>query len=117
MKRKLITLVCMMAAVLVSTTKTSAGSSDPEAVAADAVVARPLLFAATIVGSAIFVVSLPVAATSHSIHSTAEALVLGPARATFTRPLGDFDYATPDGVTARHHKQHPLRAEKAKPRK
>jgi hypothetical protein len=70
----------------------SSDSPDPAAAAADAVIARPLGFAATIVGSVIFVVSLPIAATSRSIDSTARALVLKPAEFTFTRPLGEFGY-------------------------
>jgi hypothetical protein len=45
-----------------------------------------------VVGGAIFVISLPVAAISGSIDSAAHALVVKPARATFVRPLGDFSY-------------------------
>ena len=60
-----------------------------EAVAADAIVVRPLSFVATVLGSALFVVVLPVALISKSTSQTAEALVMRPARATFTRPLGD----------------------------
>ena len=63
----------------------------PLAVAADAVVVRPLCLASTIVGSALFVVALPVAAASKSVKPTAEALVAKPAAATFKRPLGDLD--------------------------
>jgi hypothetical protein len=51
---------------------------------------RPGCFLATIVGSAVFVVALPFAAASGSVKSTADTLVLGPANATFTRPVGDF---------------------------
>ena len=42
-------------------------------------------------GSAIFVVALPVAAISKSVKKTADTLVAKPAKATFTRPLGDMD--------------------------
>ena len=58
---------------------------------ADTVVVRPACFVATIVGSAFFVISLPIAATSRSIKKAANVLVVKPARATFTRPLGDMD--------------------------
>jgi hypothetical protein len=51
---------------------------------------RPLCFAATVAGSAIFIVGLPLAVTSRSVRPTAEALILKPARATFIRPLGEF---------------------------
>ena len=60
----------------------------PEAIAADVLVVRPVCFVATIVGSALFLVALPVAAISKSTDKTAHALVVRPAEATFTRPLG-----------------------------
>ncbi len=63
-----------------------------DVVATDVVVMRPALLAATVLGSAIFVVSLPVAAVSKQVKSAANTLVVAPAQATFTRPLGEFDY-------------------------
>ncbi|MGO8927757.1 MAG: hypothetical protein ACLQU3_12805 [Limisphaerales bacterium] len=45
----------------------------------------------TIVGSVLFVVSLPVAAPSRSIERVAHTLVVAPAKDTFTRPLGDLE--------------------------
>ena len=60
-----------------------------EAVAADIIVLRPGCFIATVLGSALFLVALPVAAVSGSTHETAEALVLHPARLTFQRPMGE----------------------------
>jgi hypothetical protein len=60
----------------------------PEAITADVLVVRPFCLAATIVGSAVFVVALPVALISKSTDKAANALVKAPARATFTRPLG-----------------------------
>ncbi len=59
--------------------------------AIDVLVARPLTFVATVVGSVIFVVSLPVAATSHSVKDAAQIMVAAPAKDTFSRPLGDFE--------------------------
>ncbi len=63
---------------------------DPSAAAmvVDAVVARPLLFVATVIGSAVFVVSLPFSAAGGNMDAAAEALVKTPARATFQRCLG-----------------------------
>lgn len=58
---------------------------------ADTIVVRPACFIATIVGSAFFVISLPIAATSRSVKKAANVLVVKPARATFTRPLGDME--------------------------
>jgi hypothetical protein len=61
------------------------------AVAVDVLLVRPFCLLGTICGSAIFVISLPVAIPSKSVHSAAHALVVKPAQATFTRPLGDLD--------------------------
>ena len=66
-------------------------SSSSIVVTADVLVARPVCLAATVVGSALFVVALPVALLSKSTDKAAKVLVVGPAKATFTRPLGDFD--------------------------
>ena len=93
MRTKAITIVCAAAIGLATTTPAFASPErDPAVVAADALVMRPLLFATTVAGSAIFLVCLPVAAISKSVKSTAQALVVTPAKATFTRQLGDFDY-------------------------
>ena len=61
------------------------------AMIADMVIGRPTCLAATAVGTAFFVVSLPFALISKSVKQTAHALVVVPAKATFTRPMGDFD--------------------------
>ena len=53
---------------------------------------RPALFATTVAGTTVFVVTLPFSALSKSIKPAARALVVAPAKATFTRALGDFDY-------------------------
>ena len=58
------------------------------AMAMDAVVARPFGLAITVVGTAIFVVSLPFSAMGGNVSEAADALVVGPARTTFTRCLG-----------------------------
>ena len=92
MKNKLITYLCLAAFCLAGTNSAFANvSSDPAMVVADAVIVRPVCLVATIVGSAFFVVALPFAATSKTVKSTAHTLVVMPARATFTRPMGDID--------------------------
>ncbi|HWH71633.1 MAG TPA: hypothetical protein VNT26_19830 [Candidatus Sulfotelmatobacter sp.] len=94
MKNKLITLTCALALGLAGTTRAFAANgsaADPGEVILDIALIRPACLVSTIVGSVFFVVGLPVAAVSKSVHSTAEALVVRPARATFTRPLGDLD--------------------------
>jgi hypothetical protein len=92
MKAKLITSFCVLAISLSGVAYGSVyDNGQPVTVAVDAVVVRPACFLATVVGSAIFVVALPVAAISKSVKSTAHALVVTPANATFSRPLGDMD--------------------------
>jgi hypothetical protein len=89
MKTKLITVLCVLAIVFTTATPASAEDNSVEVIS-DAIVVRPMCFVATVIGSAIFLVALPVAATSKSVKKTAHTLVVNPARATFTRPLGDF---------------------------
>ena len=90
MKTKILSFLCVSALYLGTSTPVLA--AQPDEAFFDAVLGRPVGFAATIIGGAMFVVSLPVAATSGSIKSTAHALVGKPARFTFSRPLGDFGY-------------------------
>lgn len=58
------------------------------AMIADALVARPLLLAATVGGTAVFLVSLPFTALGGNVGDAAETLVKTPAEATFRRCLG-----------------------------
>jgi hypothetical protein len=90
MNRKLLTIlcVCLMSLGTVNTSR----ASDDNAVAAiaDVTIVRPGCFLATVSGSVVFVVALPFAAASGSVKETAHTLVVEPAQATFTRPVGDF---------------------------
>lgn len=71
-----------------------AAAADPEDgprwenMVADAVIARPFGLAATVGGSAIFVVTLPFTALGGNVKQAADTLVVGPARETFVRCLG-----------------------------
>lgn len=58
------------------------------AMAGDLLIARPLLIAATVVGTGLFVVGLPFSALSGGIEESAQALVIEPGAAAFTRCLG-----------------------------
>jgi hypothetical protein len=58
---------------------------------ADGLVARPLGLVASVLGAAVFVVTLPFTLPSHSVKSAAKELVAVPAQYTFKRPLGQFD--------------------------
>ena len=61
----------------------------PEAMLIDAVAIRPLGIVATVVGAATWVVALPFTIPTRSVGYSAQALVVGPFRHTFVRPLGD----------------------------
>ena len=90
MKRRILALVVLLSfSGAISSHATGDGS--PEAMIADTLLVRPACFAATIIGGTFFVISLPFAALSKSVDKTAATLVGIPARATFTRPLGEFD--------------------------
>jgi hypothetical protein len=91
MKTKLITIICAVAILSLGANTASAASDDDLKVAADTLVVRPVCLAATIIGTGLFVISLPIAAISHSVKKTAHVLVVRPARATFTRRLGDME--------------------------
>ena len=92
MKTKALTAICVLAVVLCGVTSASAsGDNGPGAVVADVLVVRPACLAVTVFGAAFFVVSLPAAAISKSVRKTADTLVVKPAKATFTRPVGDLD--------------------------
>jgi hypothetical protein len=89
MKTKLLTALCALA-ILSSATPASAGEDKTLEALADVALVRPGCFVATVGGSALFLVALPFAAMSKSVKKTARALVVYPAKATFTRPVGDF---------------------------
>ena len=91
MKTRLLTIVCALAVGLSATTSVLASDSGPATVIADTVVVRPACLVATAIGSAFFVATLPLALVSKSVKKTANTLVVKPAQATFTRPLGDMD--------------------------
>ncbi|MEO7387756.1 MAG: hypothetical protein ABIX37_12520, partial [Gammaproteobacteria bacterium] len=57
--------------------------------AVDALVARPLGLGATIVGTALWIVTLPFSALGGNVGEAADRLIIDPAHFTFTRPLGE----------------------------
>lgn len=65
-------------------------SQRPSAMAmfGDAVLARPMLLVLTAGGTALFVATLPFSALGGNVKEAANMLVVGPAKATFTRCLG-----------------------------
>lgn len=91
MKTKFWSAVCILAVTFATVTPASASDDGSFEIIADTLVVRPACLVATVVGSAFFVVSLPFAAASKSVKKTAKTLVVKPAQATFTRPVGDMD--------------------------
>lgn len=57
----------------------------------DMAVVRPISLAATVLGTGLFIVSLPISALGHNTGAAGERLVAEPAKYTFARPLGNFD--------------------------
>ncbi len=65
-------------------------SSNPSAgaVVGDILVARPLGFVGTVLGTTAFVVSLPVTLPTHQVDKVGKVLVERPFNYTFERPIG-----------------------------
>ncbi|MGZ3636023.1 MAG: hypothetical protein ACXWMO_11735 [Syntrophales bacterium] len=57
----------------------------------DILLVRPVSLAATVVGTAVFIVSLPFSIPSQSVGTTARTLIAEPFNYTFTRPVGEFN--------------------------
>lgn len=64
------------------------GAPPAYAMVGDLVIARPFAIAATIVGTGVFVISLPFTALGGNVPEAADALVGTPAREAFARCLG-----------------------------
>ena len=71
--------------------KQYASAPSAEAMLMDGVVIRPLGLVATLLGGAIFIVTLPFSALGGNMGEAGQVLVVDPAKMTFQRPLGEFD--------------------------
>jgi hypothetical protein len=60
-----------------------------EGMLVDGLLVRPLGLGATVVGTAIWIVTLPFSLLGGNAGEAADTLVIEPAKFTFTRPLGD----------------------------
>ena len=60
------------------------------ATTADLFIARPFTFAATIIGAALWVVTLPITAPTKTHQDALDVMVKTPCQLTFDRELGDF---------------------------
>lgn len=86
--RKLMTSIILATSLFaVSSTPTLAGSTDIKI--ADVVIMRPAGIAATVIGSVLYVVTLPATYPMGYGAKSLDKLVMEPARYTFTRPIGE----------------------------
>lgn len=92
-KASRILIAPLMAAMLLAPSIGVAANTSNEkptatAMVADALVARPLLLAATVMGTALYVVTLPFTLGGGNAGEAAKTLIVGPGESTFVRCLG-----------------------------
>ena len=66
-----------------------------EAMIADGLLLRPAGIVATVLGTAVFVVTLPFSIPTRSVGKAAQKLIVDPVRYTFVRPLGQIESSKP----------------------
>jgi hypothetical protein len=88
MKKRTVVLLVAIMAIIVSAP--AFGADQDIAIPADILIVRPVSLAATVVGTVIFIVSLPFSIPSGSVEPAAQALIVEPFKYTFTRPIGGF---------------------------
>jgi hypothetical protein len=79
---------CLLAFSSVGHANTVEESPSALAMTGDALLVRPALLATTVVGTAVYIVSLPFSLLGGNAAEAGETLVVGPAKATFVRCLG-----------------------------
>lgn len=90
--KRIITIMLIIVTLALVFSVSASASERVEEVVLDIVILRPLGVAATIVGTALFIASLPFSIPSRSVNDTARVLVVAPFNYTFTRPLGYVGY-------------------------
>ena len=91
MRKKLIALLVVFA-LIASAAPALANEPTDAYIIPDVLLVRPIGLVAIVLGSVIFVVSLPVALPTGSVGKVGQRLVEDPVEFTFVRPIGDFDY-------------------------
>ena len=88
--RRLLIITTVMALLLPTSGYSATVEEQPSALAmaGDAIFVRPVLLGMTILGTAVYIVSLPFSALGGNMDEAGETLVIGPAKATFVRCLG-----------------------------
>ncbi len=93
--KKLFTAVCLVALLMVPSTRAlGAGPDKPDdgIIIIDVLLARPLGIASIVFGAGVFIIALPFTLPTGTVGTVAEKLVVEPFRFTFQRPVGETDY-------------------------
>ena len=96
----LVAVFFLCAAHLVHAAEDSSYTARSEDVSAevmivDGLLLRPAGIVATVLGTAVFVVTLPFSIPTRSVDKAAQKLIVDPARYTFVRPLGQVEPSKP----------------------
>lgn len=94
LRRALATVCCvsLLAGSVPAMADSTASPSDAGgSMLADIFIVRPISLAGSILGAAVFVVSLPFTLVTQSTGEAAKELLAKPLEYTFNRPLGEFD--------------------------
>ena len=85
----IILLVLVFAIAPVSVSYAQNDEITGASVAGDILILRPIGFVATVLGVAVFVISLPFTIPGGSVKQVAKATIVRPAQYTFVRPIGE----------------------------
>lgn len=91
MKRKWTALLTALV-IITSAAPAYAEITQSDLVVLDVALIRPVGIVSVVVGTALFILSLPVSIPSGSVGAAANSLVKDSFEYTFIRPVGDFDY-------------------------
>jgi hypothetical protein len=96
----LVALLFFCATSLIHAAEDTSYTARTEAVSAEEIIADGLLLrpgglVATVVGTAVFVVTLPFSIPTKSVDRAAQKLIVDPAKYTFVRPLGQIEISKP----------------------
>jgi hypothetical protein len=86
-------IIVLIALVIVFHSPAVFAAGDDLMIVADLVISRPLGFASLVLGSAVYIVSLPFAAFTQSGDKVKKTFIEDPYNYTFKRPLGDIGSA------------------------
>jgi len=88
---KKVILIGMIVSIFIAVPAFAESAADQDyGMMVDVLAVRPAGLAATVLGTAVFIVALPFAIISGSVESVGRTLVEAPFRYTFARPIGNF---------------------------